>query len=104
VNVELALPAEVLDELVERVVEVVLERLAVVVAPVSEYLTVAEAAAYLRAKPQRVYDLLSSSRLTRFKDGSRVLVARAELDAYLRGVAPLLPTGRAARMGKGRAA
>lgn len=49
----------------------------------SSYLTVEEAAAYLRAKPQRVYDLLSDGRLSRVKDGSRVLVARAELDAYL---------------------
>lgn len=49
----------------------------------SAYLTVAEAADVLRAKPQRVYDLLSNGTLTRIKDGSRVLVARAELDTYL---------------------
>ena len=52
-------------------------------APPSPYLTVEEAADYLRAKPQRVYDLLSDGRLTRVKDGSRALVARAEIDAYL---------------------
>src|SRR5688572_18694751 len=51
----------------------------------SPYLTVVEAAEYLRAKPQRVYDLLSARRLTRHKDGRRVLVSRAELDAYLAG-------------------
>jgi excisionase family DNA binding protein len=51
----------------------------------SPYLTVREAADYLRARPQRVYDLLSDGRLTRVKDGSRVLVARAELDAHLAG-------------------
>lgn len=51
----------------------------------SPYLTVAEAADYLRASRQRVYDLLSAGRLTRHKDGSRVLVSRAELDAYLAG-------------------
>jgi excisionase family DNA binding protein len=49
----------------------------------SPYLTVAEAAAYLRASRQRVYDLLSSRRLSRRKDGARVLISRAELDAYL---------------------
>lgn len=49
----------------------------------SPYLSVPEAAEYLRAKPQRVYDLLSARRLTRYKDGSRTLVSRAELDAYL---------------------
>ena len=62
----------------------------------SPYLSVPEAADYLRAKPQRIYDLLSSRRLTRLKDGKRVLVSRSELDAYLAGnglsrVAPTLP-------------
>jgi excisionase family DNA binding protein len=61
-----------------------------------EYLTVAEAAERLRAQRQRVYDLLSAGRLRRYKDGARVLVKRAELDAYLadrgaRGTASLAP-------------
>ena len=41
------------------------------------------AADYMCCKPQRVYDLLSARRLTRLKDGSRVLVKREEIDAYL---------------------
>ena len=49
----------------------------------SPFLTVAEAAEYIRASRQRVYDLLSSRRLSRRKDGARVLISRAELDAYL---------------------
>jgi excisionase family DNA binding protein len=57
------------------------------------YLTVLEAADYLRCSRQRVYDLLSQGALTRLKDGARVLVARAEVDAYLAGV----PTGRLRR-------
>ena len=73
---------------------------------VGHYLTVAEAANYLRAKPQRVYDLLSARRLTRFKDGRRVLVSRAELEAYLAGtapsaIAPALPHTPQSRMGSG---
>lgn len=50
----------------------------------SPYLTVLEAATLLRAKRQRVDDLLSQRRLTRYKDGSRTLVSRSELDEYLR--------------------
>ena len=46
-------------------------------------MTVAEAAAYARCKRQRMYDLLSSRRLTRYKDGARTLIKRAELEAYL---------------------
>lgn len=49
----------------------------------SPYLTVAEAAVYLRSSRQRVYDLVSSRRLPRRKDGSRVLIRRADLDTYL---------------------
>src|SRR5262249_28222681 len=51
----------------------------------SPYLTVNEAAAYLRCKPQRIYNLTSAGRLTRLKDGSRVLIARQELDRCLHG-------------------
>ncbi|WP_217913790.1 helix-turn-helix domain-containing protein [Miltoncostaea marina] len=50
----------------------------------SPYLTIDEAAAYLRCRRQRVDDLLSQRRLSRVKDGSRTLISRAELEAYLR--------------------
>jgi len=49
----------------------------------SPFLTVAEAAVYLRASRQRVYDLLSSRRLPRHRDGARVLIRRADLEAYV---------------------
>ena len=98
------------DALIERIVELVLTRLADRgESRRTPYLSVAEAAERLRAKPQRVYDLLSSGRLTRFKDGSRVLVSRDELDAYLAGagrsrVAPALPHAAQSRISKGIAA
>jgi excisionase family DNA binding protein len=49
----------------------------------SPYLTVEQAAAYIGAERQRVYNLCSDGRLRRYKDGSRVLVRRDEIDAYL---------------------
>jgi excisionase family DNA binding protein len=52
----------------------------------SPYLTIPEAAVYLRCKRQRVDDLLSQRRLTRFKDGARTLVSRAEIETYLTAV------------------
>ena len=60
------------DRLAERVAELLAERTAAAPppGPLPEYLNVAEAAEDLRAKPQRVYDLLSSGRLTRYKDGA----------------------------------
>src|SRR4051794_31122420 len=53
--------------------------------PESPYLSVEEAAERMRCSRQRVYDLLSARRLSRYRDGSRVLVSRAELDSYLAG-------------------
>ena len=51
----------------------------------SPYLTVTEAAEYARCSRQRIYDLLSTRRLRRYRDGARVLVKRVEFDAYLAG-------------------
>src|SRR5207253_9629705 len=48
-----------------------------------------EAAEYLRSSRQRVYDLLSQRRLTRFKEARRTLVSREELARHVR------PDGRA---------
>lgn len=83
--VTLALPPALLDAITERAAEVVLERLRAEAEAPPRMLTVPEAAAFLRAKPQRVYDLLSDGRLTRQKDGRRVLVDRQELERYLDG-------------------
>lgn len=98
------LPPEVIDALVEQVAALVLERLAEQPPPDrSEYLTVAEAAEVLRSSRQRVYDLLSSERLTRHRDGSRVLVSRAELDAHLGAVDPRMIRTRRSRISSGAA-
>jgi excisionase family DNA binding protein len=51
----------------------------------SPYLTIPEAAEFLRCSRQRVDDLLSQRRLRRYKDGSRTLVSRDELARYLAG-------------------
>ena len=51
--------------------------------PASDLLTVDEAAAFLRCKPQRIRDLLSQRRLARVKDGGRTLIERADLEAHL---------------------
>ncbi len=49
----------------------------------SPYLTVKEAAAYLRTTPQRIYELTCAKRLPKVKDGGRVLIRRRDLHAWL---------------------
>ncbi|MCW2921586.1 MAG: hypothetical protein JWL76_1460 [Thermoleophilia bacterium] len=64
--------------------------------PGSPFLTVPEAATFLRCKPQRVYDLLSARTLGRYKDGTRTLLKRSELEMYV-------TTAENARLGAQRA-
>jgi excisionase family DNA binding protein len=59
---------------------------------VSPWMTVGEAADYLRCKPKRVHDLCTQRRVLFSKDGSRTLLHVDDLDAYLRGAdSPLTP-------------
>lgn len=48
------------------------------------WLTVADAAEYLRCSESRIYGLVSARRIPYVKDGSRVLFRRSELDAWVR--------------------
>lgn len=76
--VELPMTDELLDALADRLAERVAQ------APtVPDWLTVNEAAEYLRCRPKRVYDLCCQRRIPFAKDGSRTLIRRAGLDAYL---------------------
>jgi excisionase family DNA binding protein len=77
-------------ELADRVTERVLSRIGSRCASVAqfEYKSVKEVAQYLRANPRRVYDLLSAGRLTRYKDGSRVLFSQEEVETHLAGSSP----------------
>jgi excisionase family DNA binding protein len=95
VKVTFDIPEERLREMIREVVREEMARVAR--APASPYLTVREAATYLRCEPQRIYNLLSEGRLTRVKDGGRTLVARAEVDRYLQGQ----PTGRLGALPRG---
>ena len=72
-----------LEALIDARVEQCLAKCIPAPTPPSPLLTVDEAGAYIRAKPQRIRDLLYQRRLTAIKDGTRTLIVRAELDAYL---------------------
>ena len=75
----LQLPEEVVDAIARRAAELVLERLDDL-APSGEWLTVQEAAEFLRCRPQRIYDLRADGRLSRHVEGGRrALVSRREL-------------------------
>ncbi len=85
-NVELTLPAELIDAIASRVVEL-LEARGLTAEPASPFFDVEGAADYIAAKPQRIYDLAHDGRLTPRRDGRRLLFRRADLDAYLTGEA-----------------
>jgi excisionase family DNA binding protein len=51
----------------------------------SDFLTVEEAASLLRCRRQRVYDLLSARRLSRYREGSRVLIKFCGFLAQVKG-------------------
>jgi excisionase family DNA binding protein len=78
----------------EQVAALLFERVAEHVGARSPWLSVAEAAEYLRCSPKRIYDLTGQSRLPAHKDGSRLLLRRDELDAYLNAAATPLPPAR----------
>jgi excisionase family DNA binding protein len=77
--VTLTLPDDVLEAIAHRAADIVNER----PPPPEPLLNVEEAARYLACKPKRVYDLCSQRRIPFTKDGSRTLLRRADLDAYL---------------------
>jgi excisionase family DNA binding protein len=83
-TLRLELPEELLNEIVRRAAELALKQLQDGATSESPYLTITEAATHMRCKRQRIDDLLSRRRLTRYKDGRRTLVSRAELDAHLK--------------------
>jgi excisionase family DNA binding protein len=84
-RLELVFATVCMDQIVDSVATLVIERLNAARGPdnAATLMTVAEAAAYLRCKPQRIYDLVSSRRLPKFKDGARTLVRRCDLDAHI---------------------
>jgi excisionase family DNA binding protein len=84
----------VLEQLVAVLADALAPRLAEELAPriadelerrAEPFVDVDEAAGFLRCDRQRIYDLCSSGRLTRHKDGSRVLISRMELEAHVNG-------------------
>ncbi len=93
------IPAELLDEIARRVVDLLHDRTSDP-APSSPWLSVAEAAEYLRCKPKRVYDLVSQQRLPGHHDGGRLLLRRDEIDIYLSDPAdtPLTPAPNTPRL------
>lgn len=82
------------EAIAERAAELVREPL-VELAPTSPYMTVREAADYWRSTQASVHDLLRRGKLQRHKAGSKVLLLRREVEAYVvpERVAHVLPIG-----------
>jgi excisionase family DNA binding protein len=82
VNFELSIPPELVEAIAQRAAQLT-RQLELEENPVSPYMTIDEAAEYLRCRPKRIYDLRSSGRLARVGEGGRALVLRAEIEALV---------------------
>jgi excisionase family DNA binding protein len=80
-EITLDLPEYVIDEIADRVADIIEQR----ARAADEWYSVIDAAAYLRCSKQRIYDLRHDGRLRAHRDGRRLLFRREELDAYLAG-------------------
>lgn len=78
-NFEIPIPPELVDAIAELVAQR-LRQLELTENPPSPYMTVDEAAEFLRCAPKRIYDLRADGRLSRVSEGSRALVVREELE------------------------
>ncbi len=76
----LGLDDEALDVLAERVAAILEER----IGAADPWMGVRDAAVYMGCKPHRVYDLVRTRAIDYGKDGSRVIIKRSALDAYIR--------------------
>jgi excisionase family DNA binding protein len=83
VDLRLTLTGDQLAVLAEQVADVLEGRQAGAAPAAARWLSIDEAADYIRASRQRIYDLRSSGRLSRTGDGGRAVVDRAELDRLL---------------------
>jgi excisionase family DNA binding protein len=82
-DLSLTFPAELVDAIAERVVEVLDERAALAGQGPEPWITVDEAAAYIGKPKSRLYDLAAEGSVPHARDGRSVLFRRSELDAYL---------------------
>ncbi|MFI5003818.1 MAG: helix-turn-helix domain-containing protein [Solirubrobacterales bacterium] len=80
VALALDVPGELVEQIAQRAAAIMVEHKAPAASP---WLTVGEAADYLRCPKSRVYSLVSAGRIPFVKDGSRTLFSRSELDAWL---------------------
>ncbi len=85
VEVTVACPPVLIETIAARAAKIVLarQRSDTPSKTASPYMTIPEAAEYLRCSRQRIDNLLSAGRLTRIKDGGRTLVDRREIEEYL---------------------
>jgi excisionase family DNA binding protein len=79
VNFELPIPPELVEAIAQRAA-LLMRQLELEENPPSPYMTVDEAAEFLRCRPKRIYDLRTSGRLARYGEGGRALVLRAEVE------------------------
>jgi excisionase family DNA binding protein len=81
VDFSLNISQEIIDEIARRAADIVDQRQRR--ASTSGYLTTDQAAEYIGTRTRRIYELVQQGKLPVYKDGSRSLYKREDLDACL---------------------
>lgn len=79
------LPPELVEQVAQRVAAILTDRSDTGTEPAPGYLDHEQAARYIAATPRRLYNLVSERSVPVYKDGSRNLYRRCDLDAYVEG-------------------
>ena len=81
-ELKIAVPNEVLEAIARRAAEFAASDQADEPEP---FIDVKEAAQHLACRPHRIYDLVHRRAIPFYKDGSRLLFRRSELDGWITG-------------------
>lgn len=92
-------PDEFVEAIARRAAELLLERTgAGEISSPAPWMTVEEAAVFLRCAPARIYNLRSDGRLGKYTEGGRALVKREELEGLIANERELSPAERVRRV------
>ena len=84
-EITLTVPDAIIEAVADRVATIVKSEIGTTTTTATPYMTVAEAAEYLRWSKERIYKLTAARAIPHIKHEGRLLFRRSDLDAWLDG-------------------